>query len=205
MIDLNDTEQNTDQNCRKKNREKQSDDLKIFEPKPQPVKLRQKNYYNNCPELEFFTEKNYTFRVDDLGSHDWIFENFPMDCKMSSAWIDWAKVERCKRWFPYENEADAAVKLRDIISAFQLGNPQVFFDACKDTITQTRLSHIAEYFDDISQRLPGFDTYIWNPEDKWVIEVPVSNYDQPYSINFGYSDRNWKERNKDHFANVRGK
>lgn len=167
-------------------------------------KLNINLYYQSIPELKFLMDNNYPFEIEYSSFHSWIFDSFPMDCKLSSAWIDWSKVERCKRWFPHNNETDATLKIRDIINEFQLGNPEVYFDAVTTTV-KTNLLYIAEYFDDFEQKLPGFDTYIWNPADKWVIEVPVSNYNYPYSVNFGYSDSDWKERNRERFAGVRGK
>ena len=103
-------------------------------------------------------------------------------------------------WFPRTNSEDAELDLDVIVEEFCLGDPEVCFDAY-NFIAKTRLSYLLGFY---AGELPGYDTHIWNEEEKWVIEIPVVNADQDFSVNFGYSDsRSWKQINDSHFQKIR--
>jgi len=131
----------------------------------------------------------------------WVYENFPLDCKFSSAWIDWSKVARHKRWFPTIDPAHEGLKLQDIVDEFGLDNQEVWTDHPHNCIMKTDLDYLLEIYDG---EFPIADKYIWSETEKWVIEAPVINADYDYSVNFGYSDSFWKYKNDTHIAAVRG-
>lgn len=131
----------------------------------------------------------------------WVYENFPLDCKFTSAWIDWSKVARHKRWFPTVNPADKGLRLLDVVDEFQLKNSEVWTDGEHYCMMKTDLEYLLELY---AGEFPLQNKYIWSETEKWVIEAPVVNADQDFSINFGYSDSFWKSKNDAHLSSVRG-
>jgi hypothetical protein len=99
--------------------------------------------------------------------------------------------------FPRTNSEDAELDLDVIVEQFSLGDPEVCFDEY-GFIAKTRLSYLLGFY---AGELPGYDTHIWNEEEKRMIEIPVVNADQNYSVNFGYNDssNSWKQINDSHF------
>lgn len=153
--------------------------------------------------LSFLLDNSYLFEIVERTHFlRWIYENFPLDCKHTSAWIDWTRLSHYKRWFPHTNSEDAGLRLDDIAREFSLNDAAVFFDAY-GVIAKTKLSYLLEFY---AGELPIYDTHIWNEEERWVIEIPVVNADQNYSVNFGYSDSSssgWKQINDSQFQKIR--
>ncbi len=79
-------------------------------------------------------------------------------------------------------------------------NSEVWTDDEANCIIKTDLKYLLELYPD---EYPIADKYIWNEDEKWVIESPVVNADYDFSVNFGYSDSYWKLENDRHFAEVR--
>lgn len=126
-------------------------------------KMRAEFYLRRDPTLNFLLDYEYPFEiVEHTHFLKWIYENFPLDCKCTSAWIDWTQVSRHKRWFPRTNSEDAELDLDVIVEQFSLSDPEVCFDAY-GFIAKTRLSYLLGFY---AGELPGYDTHIWNEEEK---------------------------------------
>lgn len=153
------------------------------------------------PSLPVLLEDHYIYEIYTCSPIlKWVQEHFPLDGKMYAAWIEWSKVENCKRWFPREDPESEDLKLQDIVDEFQLQNAEVWTDTRDGLLMKTNMEYMLELHPD---ELPYPEKHIWNEDDKWIIEITNDSKDYSYSVNFGYSDSNWKIRNYKRFAELK--